>query len=253
MPVYVLLGVGAALFAQAVVRLRRRGRRDLAGWDRVVLFAAALALVWAALLSPLDEVAEEKLLAGHMGQHVLIGDLAPALALLAVRGPLLVFLLPAAVLAPLARSRVRRGLSALLRPRVAYALWAANLAVWHVPALYDAALAHDALHYTEHACWTLAGFLVWTVLLDHRFGVGRRVALAAAMFASGQVLTDVLDFSFHPLYPAYDGAYGLSAVTDQQLAGVTMMVEQLLTLGTLGFVLLRPRLRRPYRRAPVPA
>jgi cytochrome c oxidase assembly factor CtaG len=250
MPVIVLLAVGAALFAQAVVRLRRRGRRDLAGWDRVVLFGLALALVWVALLSPLDRVAEEKLLAGHMGQHVLIGDLVPALALLALRGPLLLFLLPAAVLAPLARSRVRHWLSALLRPRVAYALWAANLAVWHIPALYDYALAHDSVHYTEHACWAFAGFLVWTLLLDARLRTGRRVALAAAMFASGQVLTDVLVFSFHSLYPAYTGAYGISAVTDQQLAGVTMMVEQVVTLGTLCFLLLRPHLRRSYRAVP---
>ena len=54
---------------------------------------------------------------------------------------------------------------------------------------------------------------------------------------------DVLVFTFHPLYPAYRGAYGLSAHTDQQLAGVAMMVEQLVTLGTLVFLLLRPRLR----------
>ena len=252
MPVSVLLALGAVLFAQAIVRLRRRGRADLAAWDRIALFTFALALTWVALLSPLDGVAEEKLLAGHMGQHVLIGDLVPALALVALRGPLLLFLLPAPVLAPLARSRVRHWLAALLRPRTAYALWAANLAIWHIPAVYDSALAHDSVHYAEHACWTFAGFVVWTLLLDARLGTGRRIALAAAMFAGGQVLTDVLVFSFHAFYPAYDGAYGISAVTDQQLAGVTMMVEQVLTLGTLGFVLLRPRLRRAYRE-PVPA
>jgi putative membrane protein len=253
--VLALLALGAALFAQAVVRLRRRGRADRAGWDRIALYGLGLALMWVALLSPLDEVAEEKLLAGHMGQHVLIGDLAPALLTLAVRGPLLVFLLPAAVLAPLARSRVRGWLSTLLRPRVAFGLWAANLAVWHVPWLYDLALRHDAVHYTEHACWTVAGLLVWSLLIDPgshgRLTRGGRVALAAAMFASGQILTDVLLFTFHPLYPAYAGAYGISATTDQQLAGIVMMSEQVLTLGTLAFVLLRPRLRR--LQAAVPA
>ena len=252
MAVYVLLGLGALLFAQAVVRLRRRGRPDLAGWDRVALFAAALALAWVALLSPLDRIAEEKLLAGHMAQHVLIGDLVPALALLALRGPLVLFLLPAAVLAPLARSPLRRALHALLRPKVAFAFWAANLAIWHIPALYDTALRHDSVHYLEHACWVFAGFLVWMLLLDPRLSAGRRVALAAAMFATGQVLTDVLVFSFSHLYPAYHGAYGLSAVTDQQLAGVVMMAEQLLTLGTLVAVLLAPRIRRR-RLDPVPA
>ena len=56
MTVYALLGVGALLFAQAVVRLRRRGRPDLAGPGRVALFAAGLVLTWVALLSPLDGV-----------------------------------------------------------------------------------------------------------------------------------------------------------------------------------------------------
>jgi cytochrome c oxidase assembly factor CtaG len=84
----------------------------------------------------------------------------------------------------------------------------------------------------------IAGLLAWSVLLDDRRSVGRRVALAAAMFASGTILADVLIFSFTAIYPAYP------SVRQQQLAGVVMMVEQVLTLGTLVFVLLRPRLRR---------
>jgi putative membrane protein len=238
--------VAALLFAQASLRLRRRGRADLAGWDRAVLFALGLAVSLVALLGPLDRIADGKLLAAHMGQHVLIGDLSPALLTVAVRGPLLVFLLPAPVLSQVARAR--RLLGALLRPQVAFGLWAANLAVWHVPYLYDLALRHQALHDLEHLCWVVAGLLVWTLLVDpgshRRLSVGGRVALAASLFAAGQVLTDVLVFSFHPLYPAYHGAYGLSAHTDQQLSGVVMMVEQLLTLGTLAAVLLRPRFRR---------
>ena len=71
--------VAALLFAQAVVRLRRRGRADLAGWDRVALFAAGLAATVFALVGPLDRIADEKLLSAHMAQHVLIGDLGPAL------------------------------------------------------------------------------------------------------------------------------------------------------------------------------
>jgi putative membrane protein len=245
--------VAALLFVQASLRLRRRGRADLAGWDRAALFALGLALTLVALVSPLDRLAG-RLLSAHMAQHVLIGDATPALLTVAVRGPLLVFMLPASVLAPLARSvRVRAVLGALLRPRVACGLWAANLAVWHVPYLYDLALRHQGLHDAEHLCWVIAGLLVWTLLVDPgshaRLTVGGRVALAAGMFAAGQVLTDVLVFSFHPLYPAYHGAYGLSALTDQQLSGVVMMAEQLLTLGTLVAVLLRPRLRSARRLA----
>lgn len=241
--------VAALLFVQAVVRLRRRGRVDLAGWDRIALFGLGLAPTLFALVGPLDRLADEKLLVAHMGQHVLIGDLGVALIVTALRGPLLVFLLPAPILGPLARSaRVRALLGTLLRPRVAFALWAGNLAIWHVPAIYDAALRHQALHDFEHVCWLIGGLLVWTLLVDpgshRRLTVGGRVALAALLFAAGQILTDVLVFSFTPLYPAYQGAYGLSALTDQQLAGIAMMVEQLATLGTCVALLLRPRWSR---------
>jgi putative membrane protein len=237
-----LAAVAALLFAQGALRLRRRGRADVAGWDRAALFGLGLAVTIAALVGPLDRLAETRYLSVHMLQHVLMGDLAPALMVAAVRGPLLVFLLPAQVLAPLAlSSRLRGVLSTVLRPRIAFGLWAANLAVWHVPYLYDLALRHDSVHYFEHACWVVAGLIVWTLLVDpgshRRLTVGGRIALAAAMFAAGQVLTDVLVFSFQPLYPAYPGR------TDQQLAGVAMMAEQLVTLGALAFVLLRPRIR----------
>lgn len=243
---YVLAAVAALLFLQAVVRLRRRGRADRAGWDRIALFALGLGVTLFAIVGPLDNLADSKLLFAHMGQHVLIGDLGPALMVLAMRGPLLVFFLPAPVLAPLARTGwVRRAFGTLLRPRVAFGLWAANLAIWHVPYLYDLALEHQNLHDFEHLCWTFCGLLVWTLLIDpgshKRLTVGARVALAAALFAAGQILTDVLVFTFTPLYPYYHGAYGLSALADQQVSGLVMMVEQLLTLGTCVALLLRPR------------
>ena len=244
--------VAALLFLQAVVRLRRRGRADLAGWDRVAFFGAGLGVTLFALIGPLDGLADEKLLSAHMAQHVLIGDLGPALMITALRGPLLVFFLPAQILAPLARNaRVRAVLGALLRPRVAFTLWAANLAIWHVPYLYDLALRHERLHNFEHVCWMFCGVLVWTLLIDpgshRRLTVGGRVALAASMFAAGMILSDVLIFTFTPLYTFYRGAYGVSALLDQQLAGIVMTVEQLLTLGICVALLLRPRWSRSRR------
>jgi putative membrane protein len=240
--------LAALFFAQGWLRLRRRGRCDLADWKRAALFAAGLVVVLAGLVSPIHTIGEDDLLSVHMLQHVLIGDLGIALVICALRGPLLVFMLPARVLGPIARDRnVRAILSFLLRPRVAFTLWAANLALWHVPRFYVDAVLHPWLHDLEHACWMLAGTLVWILLVDpgghRRLTVGGRVALAVAMFAAGQVLTDVLVFSFHPLYGLYRGAYGVSALGDQKLAGIVMMAEQLLVLGTLVFFLIRPRLR----------
>lgn len=235
MIVLVACALAAMLFAHAVVRLRRRGRVDRAGWRRVACFAAGIVVLPWSLLA-LHERAEENL-TWHMTQHVLAADVAPALLVLATRGPLALFLLPAPVLGPLARSPLRSLLSFLLRPRVTFVVWAGSLAVWHLPAAYGAAVRYDLVHYGQHYSFTVAGVLAWTVLLDDRRAVGTRVALAGAMFATGTVLADVLMFSFRTLYTQYPD------VREQQRAGLVMAIEQALTLGTLLFVLLRPRLR----------
>jgi putative membrane protein len=248
-PAVVAAGVLAlALFAQAFVRLRRRGRADHASWSRAGLFAAAVAVGTLALLSPLDAIGEEYLLSAHMLQHVLIGDVAPALAIVAVRGPLLFFLLPAAVLRVLAPVRpLRSVLGLLLRPWVAVGIWAVTMAAWHVPQAYGYTLTNQAVHDLEHATFALAGTLVWVQIVDparrRELTTAGRLVVVAVLFAAGQVLANVLVFSFSPLYEAYalqdERLLGLSALTDQRLAGLVMMVEQVVVLGLAAVVLLR--------------
>ena len=63
----------------------------------------------------------------------------------------------------------------------------------------------------------------------------------------GQPLVDVLLFT-PPAYDRYTGAYGISAQTDQRLAGAVMMTEQLLTLGVCVALLLRPYVRERFRK-----
>lgn len=246
-------GLALVLFGQAFVRLRRRGRPDHAPWTRVPLFLLGLALLTLPLVSPLDAVGDEYLLSGHMLQHVLIGDAAPALLLVAVRGPLVFFLLPGGLLRALARvDLVRTVLAFLLRPVVSFGAWALAFAAWHVPAAYDAALAHPAVHDLEHLSFVVAGVLAWTQLVDparrRELGVRGRLAFAVALFAAGLALSDVLIFSFDPLYGPYaaqdERLVGLSPLLDQRLAGLAMMLEQTLTLGTFAAVVLRGGQRR---------
>jgi putative membrane protein len=258
-PPTVLIGVGLALvlFAQAFVRLRRR-RLDHAPWSRAVLFAAGLTLLVVPLVSPLDHVGDEELLSTHMFQHVLIGDAAPALLVVAVRGPLLFFLLPPPVLRPLASFRpLRAFLSVLLRPLVSLGLWAVAFLGWHVPAAYDYAAAHPVVHDLEHLSFVVAGTLAWTQLVDParhgRLRRPQRVFFALAMLAISQPLVDVLLFTTGPVYPRYIGAHGLSVLTDQRLAGVVMMTEQLLSLGICVGILLRPYLKERRERVRPPA
>jgi cytochrome c oxidase assembly factor CtaG len=250
--VFVLAALLVVLFVQAFVRLRRRGRADHAGWNRLLLLLLAVAIGTLALVSPLDVAGEQYLLSAHMLQHVMIADFAPALALVALRGPLLFFLLPPLVLAPLARVKpLRAVLRQLLVPGVALAIWAIVIAFWHVPSIYDYTLTQRTVHDVEHLCFVIAGVLVWTQIVDparrHTLSTPQRIAFAAVVFAAGQVLSYVLIFSFRPLYPAYAAQhvrmFGWSPLLDQQLAGLTMMAEQLVTLGAACALLLVPYLR----------
>jgi putative membrane protein len=244
-----------ALFAQAFVRLRRRGRGDHAGWGRAALYATGVAVVTLALVSPLDAVGDEYLLWVHMVQHLLIGDVGPALLVLAVRGPLTFFLLPAPVLRSLAAVRpLRAALAFLVRPRVAFSLWVAAIASWHVPACYDYALAHQTVHDLEHLSFLVVGLLAWDNLVDPaRRGALRvpqgRVLFAAALFTAGHVVVHPILFGGGALYTPYvrqdERLLGLSPLADQHWAGIAMTLDQLLTLGTLCLVLLWPYLRRP--------
>ena len=93
------------LFFHGWLRLRRRGRPDLADWKRAALFAPASSSCLPGCSRPIHTIGENHLLWVHMLQHVLIGDLGIALMVAAVRGPLLVFLLPSRVLGPIARDR----------------------------------------------------------------------------------------------------------------------------------------------------
>jgi putative membrane protein len=253
-PVVLLAALLAALlFLQGFFRLRDRGRHDHAPWNRLILFGAGLALTVLPLVSPLDIIGDHYLLSAHMLQHVLIGDAAPALLTVAVRGPLLFFVIPRPLLRVLGHaSTVRRAASWVLRPKVALAAWALAYGGWHIPAAYDYAARHQTVHDFEHASFVVAGLLVWSLLIDParrgHLSRGRRLRIVAILFLMGTVISDTLIFSFRPLYPAYahqvERVFSLSPLRDQQLAGLVMTLDQVLTLGTCAAFLLWPILRK---------
>ena len=256
--------IALALFTHGFIRLRRRGRRDHAGWDRALLFGLGVAVSVVPLVSPIDPLSDDYLLSVHMFEHVALGDAGPALMVCAVRGPLLVFMLPGLVLRPLARSaRIRGGLGYLTRPRVSLAAWVVVMAAWHLPWVYDYAVAHQTVHDLEHLSFAIVGVLVWIQLVDParhgRLRVPQRLLFALALFVFGQVLADVLLLTLTPLYPHYADqplrVMGISPLLDQRLAGFVMMTEQALSLGTFALVLhlssrLRPAVARAHEATP---
>jgi len=237
--------VATAVFAPAFARVRRR-EPARAPWTRAGLFACGLAVMLVPLISPLNVAGERYLLSAHMLEHVFLADAGAALLVLSVRGPIARALLPRPAPAPLHAAG-----DFLMRPAVTLALWAVVVSAWHIPAVYDRALTHPALHAAEHLSFVFVGLLAWTQLIDPtgsgRLGITGRLAFTVAMFFAGQLLSDALVFSFHAYYPAYADRsgrlLGMTPLADQRLAGIVMALEQLLTLGTCFVVLLR-QLRR---------
>jgi cytochrome c oxidase assembly factor CtaG len=144
------IGLLGFMYFRRAATLARRGAA-VPVW-RQALFATGLVLMLGALVSPIDALGEEELLTFHMIQHVLLGDLAPLAIVAGLTGPLL---------RPVLAIRVVDRLRVLGHPLVALPLWAVNLYVWHVPALYEAALGNDAVHALEHACFFTFGALMW--------------------------------------------------------------------------------------------
>ncbi len=225
--------VMALLYARRAATLASRGRP--VGRARAASFAAGLLVLVLALVSPLDSIGETRLFAVHMAQHLLIGDIAPLLIVLGLSGPLL---RPLLALRGLGRAR------ALAHPLVALPLWAVDLWVWHLPALYDAALRNDLVHAAEHACFFTGGLLLWSTLLGllpgpRWFGPGARLVGLGFAFASGSALANLFLWSDRAWYPPYVDAprtWGLSPLADQRAGGGVMLVEMMF-VGAVVFVL----------------
>lgn len=199
-------------------------RRPVAPW-RVGCFLAGVVLAAVVQCPPLDGLADEMLIA-HMVQHLLIGDIAPLLVVLGLTGPLL---------QPLLRLRAARWLRWLSHPVVALYLWALDYYVWHLPLLYQAALRHDLVHALEHAFYFWFGLLLWLALLGplpkpRWFGNWARLGYVVVVRFAGAALANAFVWGgtvFYPYYNGRDARFGLSALSDQNVGGAIMMLEQI--------------------------
>jgi putative membrane protein len=219
-----------------VTRLRSQGR-VVPTW-RQGCYGAGLIVLALALSPPVDHLADQ-LLVAHMAEHLLIGDLAALLIVLGLTGPLL---------APLLRNPVIARLRVLTHPVVAVAAWGLNFYVWHLPALYQAALRHDAVHALQHATFLGFGIAMWMGLLGPLpkpswFGNGARLVYIVAVRLSGTVLANAMIFSgtvFYPYYRLGDTHWRISPMADQiAAAGVMMVEESLLTIGLFCWLFLK--------------
>jgi putative membrane protein len=184
-----------------------------------------------ALISPLHWLGE-RLFVAHMMEHTAI--MAVAAPLIAVSRPIgaLLWALPQAMRRNLGRLAHARMVSALWRrlrePLAATALQALALWLWHMPALYQLALIHPLAHRLQHLSFLLTASLFWWSLLQRgprRHGYGIAVFCLFLTAVQSGVLGALLTVSRRLWFPAQTAfAGGLSALEDQQLAGLLMWV-----------------------------
>jgi cytochrome c oxidase assembly factor CtaG len=210
------LAVVAVLAAAYVAAVRHHP----ASPTRWAAFGAALALILVVSLTPLATLALHYLLSAHLFQNVVLAEWAPALA---VAG------LSAGIAGRLARFTAVRWLA---HPLVALPLWVASYDVWHVPALYEAALRSELLLHAEHASYFVTGALLWWPLLHdvpRALSPGVRAAYVFGAFVLASPVGLLLALLPRPIYDFYVEAprvWGISPLTDQQMAGVIMAVSE---------------------------
>lgn len=202
---------------------------------KIALFYAGLITIYLAVGSPLDQIGEQFLFSVHMIQHMLLIYVGPPLFILGTPSWLIDWLLKPKWL--------RSSMRILTHPAAGGLLFIFIFTIWHVPALYEAALHDKRIHVLEHWTIFLPGILMlWPYLTTSQriprssYGI-RMIAIFLLMVGQLPVFA-FLSFAGEPLYPTYVWApriTGLDPLNDQILGGIIMkIVNMIFSLTILG-------------------
>jgi cytochrome c oxidase assembly factor CtaG len=231
----VLLLLISALVYAAGIRAAWRHAGSSSGfrWWQVTCFAAGLAALGIAELSSLATLSDV-LFSAHMTQHeILMLISAP---LLVLGQPLLAALwaFPGRYRAHIARWFRRPGIVGawhlVTGPMVIFVLHAVALWIWHVPALFEGALAHDGVHFVQHMSFLVTAAMFWWGMIYGRYGrLGYGVAVLYVFLTAlhNTILGALLTIAPHTWYSHYErtaAAARIDGLADQQLAGLIMWV-----------------------------
>jgi cytochrome c oxidase assembly factor CtaG len=178
---------------------------------RIVSWLAAMGLVWAVTITPVETISLEYLLSVHLVQNVVLAEWAPLLAVLAIP--------------PALAARVPH-----VPPIAALLVWVVNYGVWHLPWIYDAALRHPhSLLHLEHALYFVTGLALWWPVVHGALSSGAKAAYVFAAFVLASPIGLMMALVPEPIYEFYEEAprlWGLDPMLDQQIAGVTMSAAE---------------------------
>jgi putative membrane protein len=225
--------MGALLYARGLSMLWHKagaGRGIRRG--EAVNFVLGWAVLAASLLSPIDAWAEHSF-AMHMVQHEM---------LMVIAAPLIVLGRPLEAWARAASTPLRplRMIGLFASPLGAWILHALALWLWHLPALFDAAVHNPLLHILQHSCFFGSALVYWwSVFGSARRPKGSAVASLFTTMLHTSALGALLTFAPSAWYAAEGTrAFGLSALEDQQLGGLIMWVPGGMAYMVVGLVVI---------------
>ncbi len=217
-----------------VLWIYARGSARASPWQRAGFFAGA-ALLFLALQSPLDALAQMSF-AMHQLQHLALLSVAPMLlALSAPAGALLAGMpdrLRRRIYVPVSSNRpVRVTFRLLSRPAVAAVAFVSVLLLWLLPASQAAALSNAWIHDAMHFSMLIAGMFLYFCAFDPRppptgARYGARVFALLAALLVNIPLGAFLSYKSTAFYPFYPGPerLGRSPLLDEQLGGLIQYV-----------------------------
>jgi putative membrane protein len=229
--------------------LRRLWHRAGTGRGVSVAQAAAFFTGWItlviALISPVD-VLGNLLFSAHMLQHELLMVVAAPLMVLARPLAVWVWAMPAPLRPAVGRlfhqPAWRTPWLLLTSPLYAWLVHALALWLWHLPRLFEASLASNAVHTLQHFSFLFTALLFWWSALGQSERAGQGTAMLYLFTtmvhtsALGALLT-LSPFVWYPSYAQTAPALGLSALEDQQLGGLVMWVPAGAAYFVTGLVL----------------
>jgi putative membrane protein len=241
--VILVLGAAGAFYLRGWLRLRRRGRQQIASGWRLASYMGGLLVLALSLMSAID-ILGGLLFLMHMLQHLLMLMVAPVLLLLGNPFPFIIWGLPRGRqigYALLSRQAPLRRLLRQLPPAGTLILSVAFLWGWHDPSLYNGALRHGWLHDLQHLTFFLPGLLFWWKVMGAAPHVhGRvtpltRIALLLVLAIANAIPGVIIAMSPEPIYSYYlevPRLWGISALQDQMIGGILMWIP-----GTMMYLL----------------
>jgi cytochrome c oxidase assembly factor CtaG len=256
------LALPSLLYAAGVRRLwANAGSGRAVSRRQVGAFAAGVATLIVALVSPLD-AASDQLQSAHMIQHMLLMMVAAPLLMIGAPGYVVLWALPrpwrSRALPALRRWRGwRPAMYVLWQPLFLWALFAVTLWVAHLPAIYEAALHDEFLHALQHTAFLVTACLFWGVLLDPiarlRLDRGTGVLYLFGTSLHATLLGVYMALAPRVWYPSYVGrteGWRLTPLEDQQLAGLIMWMPACMVYAIVAAVVFAWWLETPERGRP---